>query len=55
MPIKIFAALLAVTLLLAYLSPMVFKLRDAALSGVMLIGIVTMLVDLVQSLRDGQD
>ncbi len=55
MPIKIFAAFLAVALLLAYVSPMVFKLRDTALAGVILIGIITMLVDLVQSLRDGQD
>lgn len=50
MPIKIFAAIVAVTLMIAYLSPMVFKLKEVALGGVILIGVVMMLIDLRQSL-----
>jgi hypothetical protein len=51
MPIKIFAAIVAVALLLAYLSPVMFKLKDVALGVIILIGVAMMLVDLAQSLR----
>jgi len=55
MPIKIFAGLVAVALMLAYLGPMIFKMKDVALTSVVVIGIVVMLVDLWQSLRKSRD
>lgn len=55
MAIKIFSGVVAVTLMLVYLGPVVVKLGDLALSGVILIGIVLMLVDLWQSLRSKSD
>ena len=55
MPIKIFAAVIAVVLLLGYLSPVVFKLKDVALTVVIAIGIVMMLIDLWQSLQREED
>jgi len=53
MPIKITAALVAVVLLLAYLVPIAWKLKQTSLWVVMGIGIAMMLVDLWQSLRNG--
>ena len=55
MPIKIFAAIVAVALFLAFLAPVVFKLRDVALGCIILIGIGMMLVDLWQSLQSKDD
>lgn len=55
MGFKIFAGVIAATLLIAFLAPPVLKLKDVALSAVILIGIVMMLVDLWQSLRSGDD
>ncbi len=52
---KYFAAALAVILMLVYLAPVVIKLRDPALTIVVLIGIVLMLIDLWQSLRSAGD
>lgn len=51
MALKIFAAAVAVALFVAYLIPPVYKLKDLELGVVVVIGIVMMLVDLVQSLR----
>ncbi len=53
--IKIFAAIVAVALVLGFVTPMVFKLKDVALGIVILIGIAMMLVDLGQSLRAKDD
>lgn len=55
MPIKIFVASVAVALLLAYLSPVVIKLKDVALGVIILIGVTMMLVDLWQSLQSKDD
>jgi hypothetical protein len=55
MPIKIFAAVVAVALVLAFLSPVVFKLKDAALTVIVLIGVVMMLKDVWQSLQREDD
>ncbi len=55
MPIKIFAGLVALVLVIAFLSPVVFKLKDIALGIVIGIGIVLMLVDLWQSLQSKED
>ncbi len=55
MPVKIFSGVVAVVLLLAYLLPVVFKLKEVSLGVVILIGITMVLVDLWQSLRAGED
>ncbi len=55
MPIKFFAAVVAVILVIAYLVPVVLKLKDVALGAVILIGIGMMLVDLWQSLQSKED
>lgn len=55
MPIKIFAGIVAVVLVLSFLSPVVFKLKDVALGVIVLIGIVMMLVDLWHSLESKED
>ena len=49
---QMLAGLIAVALLAAYLGPIVFKMKDAALAIVIVVGIVLMLVDLWQSLRE---
>lgn len=53
--LKIFAGLVAVALMLTYLSPVVLKLREPALTIVVLTGVVMMLVDLWQSLQSKED
>ena len=55
MPVKILSGLVAISLLLAYLIPLVFKLKEVALGVVVLIGITMMLVDLWQSLQSQDD
>ena len=55
MAIKIFSGIVAVILMLVYLTPVMLKLRDSALILVMLVGIALMLVDLWQSLRSKND
>ena len=51
MILKILAGLIAVALVLIYLAPPVYKLRDIELGVVVAIGVVMMLIDLWQSLR----
>jgi hypothetical protein len=53
--LKIIAGLLAVFLMLLYLSPVVWKLKAPALTIVVLIGVAMMLVDLWQSLKSKED
>ncbi len=53
--IKIFAAIVAVALVLSFVTPMVFKLKDIALGCIVLIGVGMMLIDLWQSLRAKDD
>jgi hypothetical protein len=55
MPIKIFAAIVAVVLMLGFLAPPVLKLKDIALGVVIGIGIIMMLIDLWQSLQSKDD
>ncbi len=55
MALKIIAGILAVSLMLIYLAPVVLKLQQPALTIVVLIGIVMMLVDLWQSLKSKED
>ncbi len=51
MSLKIFAALAAVVLMIAYLVPVVLKLKDVALGCIILIGLAMMVTDLWQSLQ----
>lgn len=55
MPIRIFAAVVALVLVLAYLIPVAFKLKNVPLTVIILVGIVMMLVDLRQSLKAKDD
>lgn len=55
MAVKIIAGIIAAVLLLAYMAPVVWRLNDAALWGVALIGAGMMLVDLWQSLQSKDD
>ena len=55
MAFKILAGVVAMVLMIAYLAPPIFKLKDVALASVIVIGVVMMLVDLVQSLQSKED
>jgi hypothetical protein len=55
MSVKLFSAVVAVVLMLGYLGPIVFKLKEIALGVVVLIGVGMMLVDLWQSLQTRED
>jgi hypothetical protein len=55
MPFKIFAGIVALILMLGYLLPPVFKLKDVALGVVIIAGLAMMAVDLWQSLRSKED
>jgi hypothetical protein len=55
MGLKIFAGLVAVALMLAYLLPLVIKLKQVSLGVVILIALAMMLVDLRQSLKSRED
>ena len=55
MILKILAALLAVVLMVIYLIPPVYKLKEIELGVVVAIGLAMMLVDLWQSLRSKDD
>ncbi len=55
MPVKIFAAVVAVVMVLSFLAPPVLKLKDIALGVVILVGIVMMLADLWHSLKSKED
>ena len=55
MAFKILAGVVAMVLMIAYLAPPIYKLKDVALAIVIAIGIVMMLVDLVQSLQSKDD
>jgi hypothetical protein len=55
MPIRIVAAVIAVALFLSYVGAIAFKMKDLALSAVILVGIAMMLVDLWQSLARKED
>jgi hypothetical protein len=55
MPYKIGAGIVAATLMLAYMAPVVWRLQDGALWVVAGTGAVMMLVDLWQSLQSKDD
>jgi hypothetical protein len=51
MALKLFAGIVAIALMLAYLLPMILKLKAVALGTVILIAFTMMLIDLWQSLQ----
>lgn len=51
MLIKIVFGVIAAALLSAYLIPIVLKLKDVSLSVVVVLGLVLMIIDMLQSLR----
>lgn len=55
MPVKIFSGLVALALLLAYLLPVLFKLKEVALGVVVTIGVAMALIDLLQSLGSNDE
>jgi hypothetical protein len=55
MPLKIAYSVLAVILMLLYLSPVVWRLKQVDLSTVVLIGVALMLVDVWQSLQSKEE
>jgi hypothetical protein len=55
MPFKIFASVVAAALLIVFIAPVVIKLKEVSLTIVAGIGLTMMIVDIVQSLRSGQD
>jgi hypothetical protein len=55
MPLKLFAGAVAVVLMIAYLLPLVLKLKQVSLGIVVLIGLTMMLIDLGQSLKSKED
>jgi hypothetical protein len=52
---KGFAGVVAVTLMLGYLLPPVFKLKEIDLGVAIVLGLVLMLVDFWQSLKSKED
>lgn len=55
MAFKIVASIVAAALLCVFIGPVVVKLKDVALSVVVLIGLVLMVADLWSSLRSKGD
>jgi hypothetical protein len=55
MKFKIVAGIVAMILMLGYLLPPVFKLKDVALGVVIIIGLAMMAMDLWQSLKSKED
>jgi hypothetical protein len=51
MKFRIFCSVVAALLLMAYISPVVVKLKDVALSAVVLVGLSLMIADIWHSLR----
>ena len=55
MAFKILASIVAAALLIIFIGPVVVKLKDVALSAVVLIGVSMMVVDIWHSLRSKDD
>ena len=55
MKFKLVAGIVAAALLIVFVGPVVIKLKDVALSVVVLIGLTMMLVDVWQSLKSKDD
>ncbi|MDQ2961542.1 MAG: hypothetical protein M3R31_00050 [Pseudomonadota bacterium] len=55
MGFKIAGAIVAAALLILFISPVVVKLKDVALSGVVLVGLALMVTDIWHSLKSKDD
>jgi hypothetical protein len=55
LPYKIIAGIVAAILMIAYMAPVVWRLKDIALWVVASAGVAMMLVDLWESLRSRED
>lgn len=55
MAFRIFSALVAIALMLAFLAPVVFKLKEVSLGAVILLGVALMLWDVWETLREKDD
>jgi hypothetical protein len=55
MPLRIAYSILAVVLMLLYLSPVLYRLKQVDLSIVVLVGVGMMLVDVWQSLQSKEE
>lgn len=55
MEFKILASIVAAALLIIFIGPVVIKLKDIALSFVVLIGVSMMVIDIWHSLRSKDD
>jgi hypothetical protein len=55
MPLRIAYSILAVVLMLLYLSPVLYRLKQVDLSIVVAIGVVMMLIDVWQSLKSKEE
>jgi ABC-type branched-subunit amino acid transport system permease subunit len=55
MAFKILGSILAGSLLIVFIGPVVIKLKDVALSIVVLIGLAMMITDIWQSLKSKED
>jgi len=55
MAFKIFSAIVAAGLLVAYLAPVAVKLREVSLGIVILIGLALMAIDIWQSFKEKED
>jgi hypothetical protein len=55
MPLKIVYSVFAVVLMLLYLSPVLYRLKQLDLAIVVIIGISMMLVDVWQALKSKED
>ena len=55
MTVRIVAGLIAIGLLLAYLAPMAFKMKNLPLGIVIVLGVVLMLVEMWHSLRESDE
>ena len=53
MGFRIFASIVAALLLIAFVAPVVVKLKEVSLAAVVLIGLAMMITDLWQSLKSG--
>ena len=55
MPLRIVYSAVAVVLMLLYVSPVLYRLKQADLTIVVVIGVAMMLVDVWQSLKSKED
>ena len=55
MAVKVIAGIIGTVLLLAYVSPVVLRLKEISLWGVFLLGAGMMVVDLWQSFKSKED